>query len=218
MNFRSTTKVRLERRLKMMMTHNKCWQILKLRVGKPWSSFSLNWIVLAQFHSIQLDQLFTGHKPCKSLPTMETLLECRFTQLQSLQNATQSSLWWGREKDRQIGDYPWNEYLSDAEVVDDLCKEQHLGTVGFPDWCKCARCTARTIPLLDFFLAVLTSLHSRYICSILIVFIHYIGSLASCSTPSVCLTSSLRPNNILSICLSSLSSISHVAYFIRNHQ
>ena len=79
--------------------------------------------------------------------------------------------------------------------------------VGFPDWCERARCTARTIPFLGFFLAFLTSLHSRYICSILIVFIHCIGSLASHSTPSVCLTSSPRPNDIPSICLSSSSSI-----------
>ena len=82
-----------------------------------------------------------------------------------------------------------------------------VAIVGFPDWCERARCTARAIPLLGFFFAVLTSLHSRYVCSILIAFIHYIGSLASCSTPFVCLTSSPRPNDILSICLSSSSSV-----------
>ena len=59
--------------------------------------------------------------------------------------------------------------------------------------CERARCTARVFPFLGFFHFVLTSLHSRYVCSILIVFIHYIGSLASRSTPSVCLTSSPRP-------------------------
>ena len=51
---------------------------------------------------------------------------------------------------------------------------------------------ARAIPFLDYSLVVLTS----------IVFIHYIGSLASRSTPSVCLTGSPRPNVIyLFICL-----------------
>ena len=61
--------------------------------------------------------------------------------------------------------------------------------------CKRAWCTACAISFLGFFLAILTSLHSRYVCSILIVFIYYIGSLASRSTPSVCLTSSPRPND-----------------------
>ena len=58
--------------------------------------------------------------------------------------------------------------------------------------CERARCTARVFPFLGFFHFVLTSLHSRYICSILIVFIHYIGSLVCRSTLSVCLTSSPR--------------------------
>ena len=55
--------------------------------------------------------------------------------------------------------------------------------------------------LLDYSLVVLTSLHSRYVYSISIVFIHYIGSLVSRSTPSVCLTSSPRPNDNLIFCL-----------------
>ena len=61
--------------------------------------------------------------------------------------------------------------------------------------CERARCTARVFPFLGFFHFVLTSLHSRYVCSIPIVFIHYIGSLVCCSMLSVCLTSSPRPNN-----------------------
>ena len=71
------------------------------------------------------------------------------------------------------------------------CLVQH---VGFPDWCERARCA---VPLLGFFLVVLTSLHSRYIFCILLFLVHYIASLGSYSTPSICLLSSLRPNNIL---------------------
>ena len=45
------------------------------------------------------------------------------------------------------------------------------------------------------------SILGTYVDGILIVSIHYIGSLASRSTPSVCLTSSPRPNDNLIFCL-----------------
>lgn len=113
--------------------------------------------------------------------------------------------------------FPWTFFRfreCSVTLVASLCSRE---CVGICDYCECARCTARrTIPFLDISLIVLTPQSSTYL-AFLLFLIHYICSLDCRSMLFICLLSSPRSNDNLtllfvSIIIHDVPSL-HIAHF-----